>query len=144
MFLPDEVEPLREVFDDYHAGRLGTDRRLEVWVNDPSSPPLGVVYFVQNAMSDRTWDLLMIAVAPERQGQGIGGELVRFTETHIRAVGGRLLIIDTSSLSKYDATRAFYRKHGYAEVGHIPDFYKDGDSKVIFAKRIAQKVMSEG
>jgi ribosomal protein S18 acetylase RimI-like enzyme len=136
MFLPHEVEPLQEVFDDFHAGRLGSDHQLEVWSDDPSSPPIGVVYFSPNAMSNRTWDLWMIAVAPERQGQGIGGELIRFAEAHIRAGGGQLLIIDTSSMPKYDATRAFYAKNGYAEVGRIPDFYADGDSKVIYAKRI--------
>ena len=89
-------------------------------------------------MSNRTWDLWMIAVAPERQGQGIGGELLRFVEAHARAGGGQLLIIETSSLPKYDGTRAFYRKYGYKEVGRIPDFYADGDSKAIYMKRIAE------
>lgn len=139
MFLPHEVEPLREVLDNFHAGHLGVDCRIEVWADDPSGPPVGMVYFSLNTMSDRTWDLWMIAVAPERQGQGIGSELVRFTEAHIRANGGRLLLIDTSSLPKYDTTRAFYSKHGYGEVARIPDFYTDGDSKVIYAKRIAQE-----
>ncbi|MCX6045304.1 MAG: N-acetyltransferase [Chloroflexi bacterium] len=138
MFLPHEVEPLQAVFDDFHAEPLRVDQRIEVWADDPSGPPVGMVYFSLNPMSDRTWDLWMIAVAPERQDQGIGSELVRFTEAYIRASGGRLLLIDTSSLPKYDATRAFYSKHGYDEVARIPDFYTDGDSKVIYAKRIAQ------
>ena len=103
----------------------------------PAGPPIGVVYFGPNEMTDRTWDLLWIAVSPERQGRGIGGELIRFTEAHIKANGSRLLIIDTGSLPQFEATHAFYGKHGYAEVARIPDFYADGDSKVIFAKRIA-------
>lgn len=134
LFLPHEVEPLREMLDDLHAGRSGADHRVEVWAD---GPPVGVVYFGPNDMTDRTWDLLWIAVAPDRQSQGIGGELIRFAEAHIRAGDGRLLIIDTSSLPRFDATHAFYGKHGYAEVARIPDFYADGDSKVIFAKRIA-------
>lgn len=140
LFLPDEVDPLREMLDDLHAGRSGADHRVEVWADDPSGPPVGVVYFAPNVMTDRTWDLLWIAVSPDRQGQGIGGELVRFTESHIRAGGGRLLVIDTSSLPRFEATHAFYAKHGYAEVARIPDYYADGDSKVTFAKRIAQEV----
>lgn len=139
MFLPNEVEPLREVFDNYHAGNLGTDPQLKVWVEDLISLPIGVVYFVPNTMSDRVWELLMIAVDPKHQGLGIGSTLIRFAEQHISTVGGRMLLIDTSSLPKYDLTRAFYRRHGYAEVGCIPDFYKDGDSKVIYAKRIKPK-----
>ncbi len=140
LFLPDEVEPLREMLDDLHAGHSGADHRIEVWVDHPTGPPVGVVYFGPNVMTDRTWELLWIAVAPDRQGQGIGGELIRFTEAHIRAAGGRMLVIDTSSLPRFEATHTFYGKHGYAEVGRIPDFYADGDSKVIFAKRIAQEV----
>lgn len=144
LFLPHEVEPLREMLDDLHAGHSGADHRVEVWADDPNGPPVGVVYFGPNEMTDRTWDLLWIAVAPDRQGQGIGGELVRFTEAHIRAGGGRLLVIDTCSLPRFDATHAFYGKHGFAEVARIPDFYADGDSKVIYAKRMAQGVRGKG
>ena len=48
-----------------------------------------------------------------------------------------MLLIETSSLPRFAATHAFYGKHGYTKVARIPDFYADGDSKVIFAKRIA-------
>ena len=137
LFSPDEAEFLREMLGHFHAGHSGADHRVQVWGDDPTAPPVGVVYFGPNAMGDRTWDLLWISVAPDRQGQGIGGQLIRFTEAHIRAVGGGLLLIDTSSLPRFDATHAFYVNHGYAEVARIPDFYADGDSKVIFAKRIA-------
>jgi ribosomal protein S18 acetylase RimI-like enzyme len=136
LFPPHEVDFLREILDN-----CPTDHQVEVWSDDPSGTPVGVVYFGPNPISDRAWDLWMIAVAPERQGQGIGSELLQFTETRVRAGGGKLLIIETSSQSKYDATRAFYRQHGYAEVGCIPDFYADGQSKVIYVKRIAPKQM---
>ena len=138
LFLPDEAEFPREMLDAFHAGRSGPDHRVQVWADAPTDPPVGVVYFGPNDMGDRTWDLLWISVAPDRQGQGIGGDLVRYTEKHIRAAGGRLLVIDTSSLPRFDATHAFYAKHGYTEVARIPDFYADGDSKVIFTKRMAQ------
>lgn len=137
LFLPDEAGFLRGVLDDLHAGRSGVDHQVQVWADDTTSPPVGVVYFGPNDMTDRTWDLLWIAVAPDRQGRGIGGELIRFAEAHIRAADGRLLVVDTSSLSRFGATHAFYRGHGYTEVARIPDFYADGDSKVIFAKRIS-------
>jgi ribosomal protein S18 acetylase RimI-like enzyme len=136
MFRADEVDGLRDILDDVHAGRLGPDQHLVVWDDARSKTPAGVVYFRPNVMSDRTWDLLMIAVAPERQGRGIGGMLITFAEATIREAGGRMLLIDTSSLPKYDGSRVFYRKHGFEEVATIPDFYTDGDSKVIFARRL--------
>ena len=138
LFGADEVEPLQAILDDLHAGRLGANHRLEVWADRPGDPPVGVMYIAPNTMTDRTWDLLWIAVAPDCQGQGIGSDLLRFAEAQVRADSGRLLLIDTSSLPRFDATHAFYLKHGYAEVARIPDFYADGDSKVIFSKRIIQ------
>lgn len=140
LFLPDDVEPIREMLDDIHAGRSGDGHRVEVWVDDPAGPPVGVAYVAPNAVTDRTWDLVWIAVEPDRQGRGIGGRLVRSTEAHIRAADGRLLVIETSSQPQYDATRAFYTRHGYAEVARVPDFYADGDSKVVFTKRMAPRV----
>ena len=86
-------------------------------------------------MSERGWELLWIAVSAQRQGEGIGGELLRFAEQQVQANKGRMLLIETSSLPKYQKTRAFYLQHGYSEVARIPDFYTDGESKVIFAKR---------
>jgi len=140
LFLPDEVEPLRGLFDDVHARLTGADHRIKVWADTPAAPPVGVVYVAPTALTDRTWDLLWIAVSPDRHGHGIGGALIGFAEAQVRAADGRLLLIDTSSLPRFDATHGFYRKHGFVEVARIPDFYADGDSKVIFAKRIAPKV----
>ena len=144
LFGPDEVGFLEETLAEFHAGHSGADHRLQVWYDDPGGPPVGVVYFGPNAVGDRTWDLLWISVAPSRQGQGIGGELIRFAEACVGAAGGRLLLIDTSSLPRFAATHAFYGNHGYAEVARIPDFYADGESKVIFAKRMADRGRSDG
>ncbi len=136
MFLPTEVEPLQQEFDGFYAGQSGEGYSLEVWTDHPDGHPVGVAYFGPNRLSDRAWDLWMIAVAPERQGQGIGGQLLRSSELKARAGGGHLMIIETSSEQRFDATHAFYIAHSYTEVGRIPDFYADGESKVIFSKRL--------
>lgn len=138
MFLPEEVEPLQQEFDGFHAGQSGEGYGLEVWTDHKDGPPVGVTYFGPNRLSERAWDLWMIAVAPNRQGQGIGSRLIQATEARVSAGGGQLLIIETSSESRFDATHAFYIRHGYAEVGRIPDFYADGESKVIFSKRLTR------
>lgn len=139
MFQPDEVEPLRESLEAVYSGKMGPDHKIMILEDMPHGPAIGVVYFGANPMADRTWDLWMIAVVPERQGQGIGGKMLEFTEAEISASGGRLLLIETSSQPQYDATRAFYAKHRYDEVARIPDFYADGNSKVVFLKRILAK-----
>ena len=137
MFLPHEVGPVHDMLANFHAGRLGAGHLVEVWTEQPDSPPIGVAYFGPDAMTDRKWDLWMIAVRPDRQGRGIGGALLRSAEAHARADGGRLLLIETSSLPRFVPTHAFYGKHGYTQVACIPDFYADGDSKVVFARRLS-------
>lgn len=139
MFQPHEVGFVQEMLDDFHAQRLGPGHRVEVWVDDPAGPPLGVAYFAPDINTDRKWDLWMIAVTPARQRQGIGGHLLRSAVTHAREAGARMIVIETSSLPRFDATHAFYRRHGHSEVARIPDFYRDGESKVIFARRLIDR-----
>lgn len=135
LFKADELDALSAILASHHVEE--TPNLLHVWCDETSDKPVGVVYVGPNQMADRTWDLLWIAVAPERQGQGIGGDLIRLAEQAVRAGDGRILIIETGSLPKFDATHGFYRAHGFVEVARIPDFYADDDSKVVFWKRIA-------
>lgn len=138
LFQPDEAKALLGgVLDDLHAGRLDDGHQAHVWSEEPTAPPAGWVYFAPTAKADGVWDLWWIGVAPDHQGHGIGGELIQFVEAHVRDSGGRLLLVETSSLPKLAPTRRFYANHGYHECGQVPDFYADGDGKVIYAKRVA-------
>ncbi len=137
MFSHEDSTGLREILDTMHAGTFTPGFELHYACDAPDTQPTGAVFFGPDMMTDRKWDLLMIVVDPSRQGSGIGSELIRFTEQRVRDEGGRLLLIDTSSLPQYDPTRAFYNKHGFREVAEIPDFYADGDSKRTYWKRIA-------
>ncbi|HEV8538151.1 MAG TPA: GNAT family N-acetyltransferase [Bacteroidota bacterium] len=88
-------------------------------------------------LTQGTYDLYWIAVAPSVQGRGIGVQLSNHAEVRVRARGGRLLVAETSSQSKYDNTRAFYLKHGYLEVARIKEYYKPGDDLVIYGKYVS-------
>jgi len=54
----------------------------------------------------------------------------------VRGKGGRQVYADTSSSTKYAATRAFYLAQGFKQAALLEDFYRKGDGKVIFAKRV--------
>ncbi|MBX9584884.1 MAG: GNAT family N-acetyltransferase [Gemmataceae bacterium] len=137
IFKPGEAEALLGgVLDALHAGQLGDGHRADVWVDGPDGTPAGWVYFAPTPNADRVWDLWWIGVDPARQGRGVGTGLLRHVEAAARAAGGRLLVIETSSLPALDPTRRFYAKHGYAACGRVPDFYADGNDKVITAKRL--------
>lgn len=134
VFEPHEAETLLgKVLDDLYAGRLGPGHSAYVWIDKPLDDPSGWVYFSPDAHSNRAWQLWWIGVAPNRQQQGIGSKLIQFVEKWVQGAGGRLLLVGTSSLLR---TRIFYTKQGYAECGCIPDFYADGNGKLIFAKSL--------
>lgn len=135
VFKPMEIVALREVLDDYHDRVQGQGHRSITYEHEGHA--IGFAYFAPAAMTDRTWYLYWIAVAKHTQARGTGSALLRHVEHDIREAGGRLLLIETSSLPHYEPTRRFYLKHGY-EIGCVlSDFYADGDDLVVFQKRMA-------
>ena len=138
IFRPGEAEGLLGgVLEGLHAGRLGEGHLAWVWADGPAGPPAGWVYFSPVDNADGVWNLWWIGVDPADQGRGVGGEMLRSVEAHVRAAGGRVLLIETSALPAFDAVRRFYAKRGYADCGTVPDYYADGDGKVTYAKRVA-------
>jgi ribosomal protein S18 acetylase RimI-like enzyme len=88
-------------------------------------------------LTEQSYDLYWIAVAPNCQGEGIGQELMALAERAVGRRGGGALYIETSSRGVYDRTRRFYRAAGYRQVARLRDFYAPGDHKVVFCKVIA-------
>ena len=85
-----------------------------------------------------TFDLYWIAVDKQRQGSGIGTQLVNAVEETLSTVGGRLIVVETSSRSAYDATRRFYEAKGYTKTATIPGYYATGDDLVIYIKDLTR------
>lgn len=134
-FKPHEVETLAGVLDDYEAEARDYGHMCRTW--DEADGPAGFVYYAPVEMTDNTWELWWIVVDPAHQGRGLGRRLLEAVEDDVRARGGRLMLIETSSTPHYDPTRRFYLKNGYTLAAQIAGFYADGDDKVIYAKRLA-------
>lgn len=96
----------------------------------------GYACFGDIPLTDNRYDLYWIAVHPSLFGQNIAAELLRRVETRIRNSGGRILYAETSGRDSYAPARRFYIKNGFEECANIPDFYKLGDAKVIYSKRL--------
>jgi ribosomal protein S18 acetylase RimI-like enzyme len=136
VFKPHEIVALQEVLDDYHAVNHTYGHVARTWAD--ATGPVGFVYLAPTAMTDRTWELWWIAVDVRSQRSGVGSRLLEWVEAEVDRQAGRVLLIETSSTPAYAPTRGFYLKHGYDEVARIPDFYADGDDKVIFRKRMTR------
>ena len=131
LFPPSALELLRQMLTDSLGGNSDTE---SFWITDDDNGPVGVAYCEPERMTDRTWNLQLIAIHPDRQGQGRGTKLLRYVEQALTARRGRVLVVETSGLPEFDRTRAFYAKCGYEEEARIRDFYAKGDDKVVFRK----------
>lgn len=132
VFKPIEIDALGEVLDDYHDGNHKFGHRAISY--ELHGKVIGFAYFAPTAMTDQTWHLYWIFVDKKTQAKGIGAKLLKHAEEEIIRTGGRLFLIETSSLPSYAPTRKFYLKHGYEQAAVIRDFYTDGDDQVIFSK----------
>ncbi|MFL5619477.1 MAG: GNAT family N-acetyltransferase [Gemmatimonadaceae bacterium] len=102
----------------------------------PEHPVRGYVCVGPTPLTDGTFDLYWIAVDPEDQGRGFGQRLLAAAEDVVRGRGGRLLLIETASHDAYSATVRFYERAGYPLVARIEDYYRPGEDKLVFGKRL--------
>jgi ribosomal protein S18 acetylase RimI-like enzyme len=141
-FTPAEVGIALELIDEWlelgeHSGYL----TYVLEARDPEkSEVLGYVCFGPTPLTESTFDLYWIAVDKSKHRGGVGKRLLKFSEEEVVRRGGKMLLIETSSQETYGGTIQFYERTGYELVGKIPEYYKPGDDKLIFAKRLAPSV----
>jgi ribosomal protein S18 acetylase RimI-like enzyme len=135
VFTQEEVQCVDELWDEYQAE--GAEESGYYFIVDKEGEEVaGYTCYGPRALTDRTFDLYWIAVGPNARRGGVGRGLLAATEEAIRKLGGRLLIVETSGLPKYEPTRAFYLATEYTLEATLKDFYSDGDDLVIFTKRL--------
>jgi ribosomal protein S18 acetylase RimI-like enzyme len=132
-FTPAEVDVAEELVDVF-LGKPDQKDYDVVVVEGDAGAPAGYMTWGPTPLAEGAYDLYWMAVAPSEQGRGRGKELVRWLEGEVNRRRGRVIIIETSSQPKYHGTRQFYIDLGYKEVARIPDFYRAGDDRVIYAK----------
>src|SRR5712671_461763 len=138
-FTPEEVATALELIDEWlelgeHSGYL--TYVLES-IGEESAEVLGYISFGPTPLTESTYDLYWIAVDKSKHRGGVGKKLMKFTEEETVRRGGRMLLIETSSQETYGGTIQFYERTGYELVGKIKEYYKPGDDKLIFVKRLA-------
>jgi len=135
-FTQEEIRVALELLDEASSH----PEREEYWVFcavDAGEEPVGYICFGPIPMTEAAYDLYWIAVEEGASRRGIGAGLVRFMEERVRQRGATQIYVDTSSTAPYDVARAFYEKSGYRVVCTLPDFYREGDHKVLFVKRFS-------
>lgn len=132
-FTDAEVGVAEELLDVYLGKPDQKDYHVAVIENDEKAVA-GYMTWGPTPLAEDAYDIYWMAVAPSEQGKGRGKALVRWIEDEVRRRDGRVILIETSSQPKYHGTRQFYIDLDYREVARVPDFYRAGDDRVIYAK----------
>jgi len=132
-FTPAEVDVAEELIDVYLEDPEQKDYRIVVIESDRKAA-VGYMTWGPTPLAEGAYDIYWMAVAPSEQGRGRGKALLRWVEDEVRRLAGRMIIIETSSQPKYHGTRQFYIDFDYKEVARVPDYYRAGDDRVIYAK----------
>jgi ribosomal protein S18 acetylase RimI-like enzyme len=114
-------------------------RDYEIAVYDDGEGPAGYTCIGPTPGTDGTYDLYWIAVDPTLHSRGIGRELDLYIERSVRQRNGRLIVAETSSTARYNATRMFYTRRGYTELSRITDYYRPGDDLVVYGKYLVSQ-----
>ena len=131
-FSEEEVAIAVELVDE--RLRRGPVSGYEFVLAEDSGELVGYSCYGRVSGTAASWDLYWIAVAPGRQGHGLGALLLSRTEALVGSAGGGTLYAETSSRGQYRPTRGFYESMGFVQAAYLPGFYGPGDGKVVYSK----------
>jgi ribosomal protein S18 acetylase RimI-like enzyme len=135
VFSQEEVDSVSVMWTEYLTlGAEGSGYHFIVYC--AGDQVLGFAIYGPRELTDGVFDLYWIAVDPTARCNGVGRKLLNASEDAARAMGGRMLIAETSGTPLYESTRKFYFAVGYENEAIIKDFYTVGDDLMIFIKRI--------
>jgi ribosomal protein S18 acetylase RimI-like enzyme len=126
-------EYLDEMISDY----FNNPDTQDIWFTYiDNNKQVAIGYCVPEKLTEGTYNLLAIGVLKESQGKGIASEMMKHIEQLLKQKGGRILIVETSSDDAQIAARNFYKKIGYTQEAVIRDFWKEGEDKIVFWKKL--------
>ncbi len=126
-----------EYLDEMIADYFNNTDSQDIWfayIDD--NKPVAIGYCVPEKLTDGTYNLLAIGVSEDYQKKGIASEMMKYIEQMLKQIDGRILIVETSSDNAQFGARIFYQKIGYIQSAVIKDFWKDGEDKIVFWKRL--------
>ena len=126
-----------DLLDDMIHDYLKNESSTDIWFTSTKDGiPISIAYCAPERMTMGTYNLYAIAVQKDQQGKGIGKSMMEYIENKLREENHRILIVETSGKSEFELTREFYLKCNYVSQAVIPEFYEEGDDKVVFWKKL--------
>lgn len=139
VFSAEEIEVGTQMANDtFLQGSDATELDF-LFLDDEQGEVCAYACFGRTLLTARCWDLYWLVTDPACQGCGLAARLMTVMGNEIIDRNGQWLFAETSSLPHYQPARRFYERAGFALMATIPDFYKDGDSKLILRKDLKKQ-----
>lgn len=128
------AELLDDMTSDYFTNPGET---TDIWLTlTIDGKPIGIAYCAPERLTEGTYNLYLIAIHSTQQGKGLGKQFLQYIESLLEVKGNRKLLVETSGLPEFHLTRKFYDQCNYQREAMIKDFYREGDDKIIFSKKL--------
>lgn len=126
-----------ELLDGMVEDYFSNPETEDIWLTYlDNSTPIAIAYCAPEKLTDGTYNLYLIAVQSDFQGKGIGRIIMNHVESLLKSEGKRILLVETSGLPEFELTRKFYDQCGYHKEAVIRDFYREGEDKIVFWKKL--------
>jgi len=134
----------RRTFEKFVAGRLAD--QVEDWVAELAGNIVGCMGFEPDNDEDAQgiyWTSYLF-VHPAYYRRGIGSYLANAIEQRLKSLGARKIYLDVGNARDQPEAIGFHTKHGYVKEGELKDFFRAGEDKLIFGKRLGDDVSRRG
>jgi ribosomal protein S18 acetylase RimI-like enzyme len=126
-----------EYLDEMIADYFTNPETPDIWFTCiEEDKPISIGYCVPEKLTDGTYNLLAIGVSQEHQRKVVAALMMEYIERMLKQSGARILIVETSSDDAQIGAGNLYHKIGYIQVAVIKEFWKEGEDKIVFWKKL--------
>lgn len=141
-FSPDSFDDTRHTPGELEHFRSLPFRALQgntiYWfVTDNRGQVIGVNSVAENEQKTGGYDWDYIVVHRAYRRSGIASALIEEMMMDMKRLQARYLITYTCSLPEYDAIRRLFERYGFRKIGELPDYYFDGEDRLIYYRKIS-------
>lgn len=108
------------------------------YVSDENGEVIGVNSVKENEQCTGGYSWDYIAVHRSYRNVGIASALIEEMLNSLRQMKARYLVTYTCSLPEYNAIRRLFERYGFRQVGVLPDYYFDGEDRLIYYRNLQQ------
>ncbi len=135
-WFPDEkVQVKKAVIDSLK------NKNHQYWYIEKDGAIIGAIGVRENKCGNGGYemDADYVSVHKQHRREKLGSKLLQAMEQYVKKRKGRYYHVLTCDTKSYIPANKFYEKHGYKKVGHIPDYYVEGEGRIDYFKEVLKK-----